>query len=108
MLEHFIDIDKNTGEVTGLIPHIEAKGSVTERHRAIKVWRALWRRMAALQYCDEDADPSKQFSNSAPGTRKSVWVFDEVRRLVKRAIRMRYYGLAALLAGSVRWRSPVL
>ena len=42
--------------VVGLIPTIETK-SVTERHRAIKVWRALWKRMQAMNYVDTE-DPS--------------------------------------------------
>ena len=37
--EHFLRIDPVTGEPRGLVPEIEAKVSVTERHMVIKVWR---------------------------------------------------------------------
>ncbi len=99
------DVDKKTSDAIGLIPLIETKSSQTERHRTIKVWRALWKRMAALGYCGRDTDPSQQFSNSAPAPRKDVWYADEVRRLIKRAIRMGHFGLAALLA--VAWDSQL-
>ena len=43
--EHFLAIDKATGEPIGLVPRIEKKVSVTERHLVIKIWRALWGRI---------------------------------------------------------------
>lgn len=39
--EHFLRLDPISGNAKGLIPKIEARVSVTERHRTIKVWRAL-------------------------------------------------------------------
>jgi hypothetical protein len=49
--------------VTGLIPKIETAVSVAEHHRTIKVWRALWKRMQAMQYVNSE-DPSKAIANS--------------------------------------------
>jgi hypothetical protein len=53
--EHFLA----TGEPTDLVPKIERKVSVTERHLIIKIWRALWKRMAGMKYFARNADPSK-------------------------------------------------
>jgi hypothetical protein len=50
--EHFLRIDVVTGEPKGLRAEIEAKVSITERHMVIKVWRALWKKMAGMKYCD--------------------------------------------------------
>jgi hypothetical protein len=79
--------------------------SKREAQRMVKVWRALWQRMAGFGYCDKDLDPTFQFSNSAPAPRDAVWLEGEVVRLVKEALRSRYYGLAALLA--VAWDSQL-
>jgi hypothetical protein len=92
-------------EELGLRPLVATKISETEVHRVIKVWRALWQRMAALKYCDKDADPSFQFANTAPPPRQAVWREGEAVRLVKRAWREGYHGLAALLA--VAWDSQL-
>jgi hypothetical protein len=100
--EHFLRIDKNTGKVIGLIPKIEAAVSVTERHRAVKVWRALWKRMQAMKYA-EGEDPSKAIANTAPDPRDVTWTRREVLRRVQRAWRMGYHGLAACIA--VGWDS---
>lgn len=97
--EHFIDVDPITGAVCGLYQKIEAVVSVGERHRTIKVWRALFVRMKALKYLPEDAaDPSLAFANPAPPPASGIWRFDEVRRLVKRALRMGMPGMAVAIA----------
>jgi hypothetical protein len=96
--EHFLAIDKTTGEPIGLVPLIEKKVSVTERHLVIKIWRALWGRMAAMKYCVKDADPSKSFENKAPETRTETWQRKEVLKLVQVAWRNDMRGLAALMA----------
>src|ERR1700738_2087856 len=49
--EHFLTIDDKTGKAKGLIPLLEGQTSPTERHRVIKVWRALWKNMAAKHFC---------------------------------------------------------
>jgi hypothetical protein len=96
--EHFLAIDRATGEPTGLIPRIEKKVSVTERHLVIKIWRALWKRMAGMKYCIRDADPSKSFENKAPETRTETWQRKEVLKLVQVAWRHNFRGLAACMA----------
>ena len=80
---------------------------VREAHRAMKIWRALWRVAAALKtaagarYCLRAEDPSLGIRRRTPAPRKAIWFEGEAVRLVKRAWRMRYYGLAGLLA--VAW-----
>jgi hypothetical protein len=101
--EHFLRIDAVTGEPKGLVAEIEAKVSVTERHMVIKVWRALWKKMAGMKYCDLGADPAKTFANTPPKPRDQIWLRSEVLTLVQVAWRNEYYGLAALMA--VAWDS---
>jgi hypothetical protein len=99
--EHFLAIDPKSGRATGLVPEIEGKVSVTERHRVIKVHRALWKKMGAMNLCSKDADPSLVFANTAPPPRQDVWRHAEVMRLVQRAWRENKRGLAAAIA--VAW-----
>jgi hypothetical protein len=75
----------------------EIKG-LREAHRAMKIWRALWKVAAAMRYCRADEDPSLAVRNSEPSGRKETWTEGEAVRLVKRAIRMEYFGLAGALA----------
>ena len=103
--EHFLRIDPLTGEVKGLVAEIEKAVSITERHMVIKIWRALWKRMAGMQYCDVGADPAKTFANTPPKPRDQVWYRREVLRLVQTAWRHEYYGLAALMAAA--WDSQL-
>ncbi|MBR1198852.1 hypothetical protein JQ574_22910 [Bradyrhizobium sp. AUGA SZCCT0158] len=103
--EHFLRLDPVTGAALGLVPEIEAAVSVTERHMVIKVWRALWKKMAAMKYCDLDADPAKSFANTPPQPRDQIWLRWEVLRLVQVAWRHEYYGLAALMA--IAWDSQL-
>jgi len=77
---------------------IEEDKSLREAHRAMKIWRALWKVMAALKYCDAARDPSLAVVNTEPKGRSQTWREGEAVRLVKRALRMRYFGLAAALA----------
>ena len=84
---------------------VAEKVSEGEAHRVIKVWRALWKKMAAFRYCDPAGDPSLMFANSAPAPRQAMWSEGEAVRLVKQAWREGYYGLAALLA--VAWDSQL-
>lgn len=97
--EHFLRIAD--GEVLGLVPKIEREVSITERHRTIKVWRALWSKMRAMgEYCADRDDPSLSFANSAPQPRQAVWHRREVMKLVQAAWRIGYHGLAACIAVS--------
>jgi hypothetical protein len=72
--------------------------SVREAHRAMKIWRALWRVAGAMKYCDPDNDPSLGIRRKTPTPRSAVWSEGEAVRLVKGAWRMGYRGLAVLLA----------
>ena len=102
--EHLIG-DARKPYVVGLRPLVAAKVSDSEAHRVIKVWRALWKKMASFGYCSKDADPALAFANSAPQPRQDEWREGEVVRLVKAAWREGYKGLAALLA--VAWDSQL-
>ncbi|MER8762825.1 hypothetical protein [Mesorhizobium sp. M0968] len=77
---------------------IENGKSLREAHRAMKIWRALWKVMAALKYCEADQDPSLAVVNTEPKGRSQTWTEGEAVRLVKGALRMGYRGLAAALA----------
>jgi hypothetical protein len=104
--EHFLRIDPVTGQPAGLMVEIEAAVSVTERHRVVKVWRALWARMRSMNgdYIAAGAgDPSKAIANTAPDPRNVIWSRHDVLVRVQRAWRMGYFGLAASIA--VAWDS---
>ena len=76
------------------------------RTGVIKVWRALWKRMAGFGYCDAGAEIR---ASSSPTPRRTaaggVAREAEAVRLVKQAWRSGYHGLAALLA--VAWDSQL-
>ena len=84
---------------------IEEQAGQREAHRATKIWRALWKVMAALQICERDADPSLGVPNTAAKGRSATWTEGEVVRLVKTAWRLGYHGLAAVIA--VMWDSQM-
>ncbi|MFJ5486931.1 hypothetical protein ACIKTA_04525 [Hansschlegelia beijingensis] len=87
---------------------IEKAVSLREAHRCLKIWRALWKVLAALQYCEREKDPSLVVRNSAEKGRSETWSEGEVVRLTKAAWRMGYVGLAAAIG--VLWdtqMSPV-
>jgi hypothetical protein len=100
-ITHELLIGDPSRGITGLRPLVAAKVSESEAHRVIKVWRALWQKMALMGYCNAERDPAKMFSNPAPQPRQAVWREGEAVRLVECAIRTGYFGLAALLA--VAW-----
>lgn len=83
------------------------KIGVREAHRAMKIWRALWRVAGTLntatgrRYCDRTGDPSLGIRRKTPTPRNAIWFEGEAVRLVKRAWRMKYRGLAVALA--VAW-----
>lgn len=72
-----------------------------EAHRAVKIWRALWKVAAAMRYAERDADSSLGIRNTAAIGRSQTWAEGEVARLAKGAWRMGYRGLAAAIA--VMW-----
>ncbi|MGZ9091918.1 MAG: hypothetical protein ACXW3T_10145 [Rhodoplanes sp.] len=80
---------------------IEETVSLREAHRCLKIWRAMWKVSAALGYCVRDADPSLGVRNRAAPGRSATWSEGEIARVAKRAWRMGYHGLAAVIA--VAW-----
>lgn len=105
--EMFLTIDKNTGEVFGLLAEIEKHWSITERHRTVKIWRALWKKMTTFGYCTdqkgERKDPSTLVGNTPPQPRSDTWKHREVLKRVQVAWRQDKKGLAACIA--VAWDS---
>lgn len=85
---------------------VKAKG-VREAHRAVKIWRALWQKACTLnsslggRYGEKDKDPSFGIRRKTPKPRDATWSEGETVRLIKRAWRIGYRGLAAALA--VAW-----
>src|SRR5262249_5792631 len=67
----------------------------------LESWRGLWKVRAAMHYCKRDDDPSLGVRNRAAPGRNLEWTEGEVVRVFKRAWRMGYYGLAAVIA--VAW-----
>ena len=84
---------------------IEETVSLREAHRALKIWRALWKVAAALHYCERDEDPSLAVRNTAAKGRSETWTEGEAVRLFKGAWRLGYYGLAAIIA--VAWATQL-
>ena len=72
--------------------------SVSEAHRAMKIWRALWNVAAAMHYCSAEQDPSFGIRRETPKGRSATWEEGEVVRLVKAAWRRKYHGLACIIA----------
>jgi integrase len=84
---------------------IEEGVSLREAHRCLKIWRAMWKVVAALGYCVRDADPSLGVRNRAAPSRSATWTEGEVARLYKRAFRDGYHGLATVIA--VAWATQL-
>jgi hypothetical protein len=80
---------------------VEDTVSLREAHRCLKIWRAMWKVSAALGYCVRDADPSLGVRNRSAAGRSLTWSEGEVARVAKRAWRLGYRGLAAVVA--VAW-----
>jgi hypothetical protein len=100
----FGDCDPRTvrlDDVSAWRKAIEDTVSLREAHRALKIWRALWKVAAALGYCVRDADPSLAVRNSAAPGRDQRWSEGEAARLAKGAWRMGFRGLAAVIG--VAW-----
>lgn len=77
-----------------------------EAHRGMKIWRALWQQSVAVFKTASGEtyggrDLSIGIRRKTPAPRNAIWTYDEAVRLVKRAWRMGYRGLAAALA--VAW-----
>jgi hypothetical protein len=74
---------------------------VREAHRAMKIWRALWKVCGAFNLCDANSDPSLGIRRVTPIGRSATWTEGELVRLVKEAWRLGYRGLAVIVA--VAW-----
>src|SRR5262249_53502910 len=86
----FGDCDPRTvtlGDLSAWRKAIEETISLREAHRCLKIWRALWKVVAALGYCVRDADPSLGVRNRAASGRSETWIDGEAARLFKRAWR---------------------
>jgi hypothetical protein len=77
---------------------IKRTSGLDTAHRAIKIWRRLWKIMAALKFCDLQKDPSVAIRNEAPKGRNQRFVHYEIVRRVKEAWRQGYRGLACIIA----------
>lgn len=97
--------DRETG-VAGLVwERSEGGVGVREAFHAMKIWRAMWEAFSTINRDDGERycvgkDPSLAVKRETPKARNAIWLYDEAVRLVKRAIRMEFYGLAAALATS--------
>lgn len=77
---------------------IKRTTSVSEAHRAMKIWRALWQVLAAYHYCQKDTDPSQSTKRETPKGRSQTWSEVEVIRIVKQSWRSGFRGLACIVA----------
>jgi integrase len=106
----FGDVDPKTvspEDLQRLRGIVQQKVSLTEAHRVIKIWRALWKKLESFGYCSDKngirKDPSLAFANNTPDPRQAIWRHHEVLRLVRWFWRNGYRGLAAAVA--VAWDS---
>lgn len=97
--------DVTLGFVSEFRENIERAVSLREAHRVIKIWRALWKVLAALRYCHADEDPSLGVTNHAARGRTQTWAEREIVLLYQRAWRTDRRGLAAAL--TVLWDSQL-
>lgn len=96
----FADVDPNTVTMEHLSDwraEVEKADGRDPAHKAMKVWRSFWKVMRAMDYVAKD-DPSLAVRNKAPRPRRERWTEGEVVRLVKAAIRERWYSLACIVA----------
>lgn len=105
----FGDVDPETvwlQHVDGWYVDLLARIGVREAHRALKIWRALWKVCETLARPDgtpyvKRKDPSLGIRRRTPQPRQAIWFEGEAVRLVKQAWRAGYRGLAVALA--VAW-----
>lgn len=96
----FGDVDPNTVTMEDLSKWraaIETRDGRGQAHKALKVWRSLWKVMRAQGYVAKD-DPSMAVRNHAPRPRYDRWTEGEAVRLVKAAIRKKWLALACIVA----------
>ena len=79
---------------------IEAKSGINVAHKALKIWRALWRVLQALRFT-QLSDPSTKIRNRQPPPRDQRFNHGEAMRLAKTAWRSGFRGLACIIV--VAW-----
>jgi len=75
----------------------------------MKIWRALWKVMAALHYCEAQKDPSLAVVNTEPKGRRQTWSEGEAVRCQARAQDGLFRpggGLACMWDGAVPRSTP--
>jgi hypothetical protein len=75
---------------------VETTTGLDAAHKALKVWRALWRVMQALRYT-QLTDPSEKVRNRQPPPRHARYTHGEAMRRAKAAWRLGYKGLACII-----------
>jgi hypothetical protein len=75
---------------------IEHTSGIDAAHKALKVWRRLWKVMLALCYTTL-SDPSLTVRNHAPAARDQRYSHGEAMQRAKAAWRMGFRGLACLI-----------
>jgi hypothetical protein len=78
---------------------LEKKHGRGVAHKTIRVWRTFWKIMLGMKVA-RTADPTLGIRNRAPPPRWQRWSEGEAVRLVKRAWRQGYKGLACIIAVS--------
>ena len=68
-----------------------------EAYMVIKIWRAFWKKMAAMVIFTK-ADPSTGFANKQPDARDVRWSHEDVVTLVEQSWQHGFKGLAAAIA----------
>jgi hypothetical protein len=97
------DVDPNTiefGAMSRWRAALEKNHGRNVAHTTLRVWRSLWTIMQGMKIAS-GADPSRGVRNRAPAPRYQRWTEGEAVRLVKRAWRNGYRGLACIIA--VAW-----
>ena len=79
---------------------IYMRAGLSEAHRALKIWRALWKVMAAFRLCEKHQDPSLTIRNRSPRGRVAIFTEGQVVRLVKSSWRINHRGLACIMASA--------
>lgn len=77
---------------------VQTDKGIREAHRAMKIWRALWKVAAAMKYCQAAEDPSLAVRNKEAAGRTEIYSEGEVVRLVKAGLRAGYRGYACIVA----------
>ena len=75
---------------------VEEGSGIDAAHKALKVWRALWKKMRSLRYTTL-SDPSEGVRNHAPAARHQRYSHGEAMQRAKAAWRMGFRGLACLI-----------